>query len=233
MFQIIRAPFVLGVFAAALLSSTSARAQIAISPWYIGGGYYGGGTADGNFMFGLAQVIRAEGDYNAATTQGAINYEVARSKYIENMSKLTQAYFQGREANQAFQIQKMERNRHSPETLAQAAAAELPRRLTSEELDPVTGRILWPDVLRGEEYAALRDDLERLFEVRALTSWTGDTVSLIHDDTHAMLDILRSHIEEMPSNDFVAARKFIVALDYAVITPARKPVAPAVTSDLK
>ena len=88
-------------------------------------------------MFGVAQVIRAEGDYNLATMQGAVNYEIARGKYIENAGRWTQAYFQGREANQAFQIQRFERNRHSAETLAQAAAAELPRRLSSDELDPV------------------------------------------------------------------------------------------------
>jgi len=212
------------------LASATANAQVAISPWFVGGGYYGGGTADGNFMFGVAQIIRAEGDYNVATTQGAINYEVARSKYIENANKWTQAYFQMREANQAFRIQERERNRHAPEVLAQAAAAELPRRLGSDELDPVTGRIMWPEVLMGEEYAALRSDLERLFEIRAWTSRSRETAAKIHDDTHAMMDLVRMHIEELPANDFIAARKFLEALDYSVVTPARRSSASAVGS---
>jgi hypothetical protein len=202
----------------------SAQAQIAISPWFVGGGYYGGGTADGNFMFGVAQIIRAEGDYNLETTQGAINYEIARSKYLENYSRWTQAYFQGREANQAYRIQKRERDRHSPEALAQAAAAALPRRLSSSELDPVSGRIGWPEVLMGDEYAALRSDLAEQFELRAWTSRSPETAARIHDDTHAMLDILKSHIDEMPANDFIAARKFLDALDYSVVTPVRRAV---------
>src|SRR5260370_31821737 len=103
-------------------------------------------------MFGAAQVIRAEGDYNLETSQGMINFEIARSKYIENTNKWTQAYFQMREANQAFQIQNRERNRHSAETLAQVAASDLPRRLSSDELDPVTGRITWPEALLDDQY---------------------------------------------------------------------------------
>src|SRR5262245_39319017 len=48
-----RLTFVAGaVLGCQLVLSASAQAQIAISPWFVGGGYYGGGTADGNFMFG-------------------------------------------------------------------------------------------------------------------------------------------------------------------------------------
>ncbi|MGE5193869.1 MAG: hypothetical protein ACM3U2_15345 [Deltaproteobacteria bacterium] len=219
-----------GVFLAGMLVAMDARAQVAVtpvavSPWFVGGASYGGGTVEGNFLFGAAQVIRAEGDYNLQTTQAMINYEIARSKYIENANKWTQAYFQMREANQAFQIQKMERNRHSPETLAQVAASELPRRLSSDELDPVTGKITWPEVLMDDQYASLRIDLEHQFGLRAWTSRTAGTAAQIHDDTRIMMDILRSNIENMPASDFIAARKFIDALDYAVVTP-RRPVQP-------
>ena len=48
---------------------------------------------------GLAQVIRAEGQYNALTAQGMVSFEEARSKYIDNVNRWTQAYFQMREAN--------------------------------------------------------------------------------------------------------------------------------------
>src|SRR5262245_44814093 len=48
-----RLTFVAGAVLGLQLLSASAHAQIAISPWFVGGGYYGGGTADGNFMFGV------------------------------------------------------------------------------------------------------------------------------------------------------------------------------------
>jgi hypothetical protein len=196
-----------------------------LGPWFLGGASYGGGTADGNFMFGVAQVIRAEGDYNLQTSQGMINFEVARSKYIDNVNKWTQAYFQMREANQAWQIQNRERHRHSAESLALAAASDVPRRLSSDELDPVSGRITWPEALLDEQYAALRTDLEEQFSLRASTSGTAGTTARIHDDARAMLALLRSNIDRIPASDFIAARKFIDSLDYAVVA-RRRPAPP-------
>jgi hypothetical protein len=192
------------------------------SAWSPGaGGSYGGGTADGNYLSGLSQVISSEGNYNLNTSQGLVYYEDARAKYIDNVNKWTQAYFQMREANQAFQIQNAQRNRRSPEAIAQAAASELPRKLNSRELDPLSGRIAWPDVLMDDQFAGLRSDLETLFDAQARTRRSPSTSAKIRDDARLMMDLLRDNIERMPANDFIAARKFIAALDYAVITPGK------------
>jgi hypothetical protein len=216
------------VVMASLLGSANAQAQMGMSavsgwsPWSLGGGgSYGGGTADGNYLSGWSQVIRSQGDYNLSTSQGLINYEEARAKYIDNTNKWTQAYFQMREANQAYQLQNWQRNRHTPEALAQAAASELPRKLSSRELDPVTGRIAWPEVLMDEQFSDLRNDIEDLFDARARTKRALTTSVKIRDDARLMMDRLRENIEYMPANDFIAARKFILALDYAVITSGK------------
>ena len=195
---------------------------VSAMPWFAGGGYgyYGGGTAAGNYFMGFAQVIRAEGEYNAMTAQGMVNFEEARSKYIDNVNRWTQAYFQMREANDAYQRQKFARNKHSPETLAMSAAAEVPLRPSSYELDPVTGKVTWPAPLLEPEYAALRADLEQLFAMRA-SSQTVGTTAQIHADIRQLVDALRSNIETMPANDFIAARKFLDALDYSIVQPAR------------
>jgi hypothetical protein len=171
-------------------------------------------------LSGLSQVIRAEGDYNLATTAGMINYEQARSKYIENQNQWTQAYFQMREANQAFQIQKAQRSKHSREVLAQAAAGR-PRTLTVHELHPATGKITWPEPLLDARYGNLRNDLEDLFEMRARTGGGSRTSAKIHDDAQRMTKILKDGIKNMKANDFIAARKFVDALDYAVVTPGQ------------
>jgi hypothetical protein len=230
MYRILKTAIGIGVLVSGLVVAKEACAQVTfgpvgVGPWFLGGASYGGGTAEGNFLFGAAQVIRAEGDYNLQTSQGMINFEIARSKYIENTNKWTQAYFQMREANQAFKIQARERNRHSAETLAQVAASDLPRRLSSDELDPVTGRITWPEALLDDQYAALRTDLEQQFELRAWTSGSAGTAAKIHDDTRNMVALLRSNIDQMPANDFIAARKFIDSLDYAVVA-RRRPAPP-------
>jgi len=214
------------VLVGTLLGSGNAQAQMsavsAWSPWSLGGsGSYGGGTAEGNYLSGLSQVIHSQGDYNLSTSQGLIYYEDARAKYIDNVNKWTQAYFQMREANQAFQLQNAQRNRRTPEAIAQAAASELPRKLSSREFDPLTGRIAWPEVLMDEQFAGLRNDLENLFDAQARTKRTAATSVKIRDDARLMMDLLRENIEGVPASEFIAARKFILALDYSVITPGK------------
>lgn len=225
-----------GMFLGGLLAATPASAQVtvsptsmgsfAFSPWFMGGGSYGGGTADGNYFFGAAQVIRAEGEYNALTTQGMINFETARSRYIENSAKWSQFYSKMREANESYRRQKIEQNRHSPEVLAQAAASDVPRSLSSDEIDPVTGRITWPVLLMDDQYAAVRADLEHLFELHAWTTRTPETSAKIHEGTRQMMEMLRDNIENVPAGEYVAARKFIEALDYSAMNQRRAPEPP-------
>src|SRR5579872_3279977 len=213
---------------ALVAGSAPASAQVAVAPvvtgmpWFAGGGYgyYGGGTAAGNYFMGLAQVIRAEGQYNAMTAQGMVSYEEARSKYIDNVNRWTQAYFQMREANDAYQRQKFARTKHSRETLAMVAASDVPLRLSSYDLDPISGKINWPAPLLEAQYDGLRSDLDQLFATRATTSQTG-TSAPIHEDIRQLRDALRSNIETMPANDYIAARKFLDSLDYSIVQPAR------------
>jgi len=210
------------VLMVATFVSTSANAQVAISPFVVGGnGYYGGGTAEGNYLAGEAQVIRAEGEYNLLSAQAASYFEDARAKYIDNTNKWTQAYFEMREANQAFIAQKFARNKHSPKTLALAATSGL-RALSLDEFNPATGRIEWPKGLRGSDYGALRTELARLFELRARDGQMRSTDMQIQEDARKMASLLRGHVKNLPANDYIAARKFLDSLEYS-ITKAESP----------
>src|SRR5438128_828828 len=60
-------------------------------------GYGHGGTVESNYMNGMANVIRAQGQVNAYNAQAAINYEQARSKYLDNKKKWTENYYQMKE----------------------------------------------------------------------------------------------------------------------------------------
>jgi hypothetical protein len=214
----IRTAVASAVLAIGLLASRTANAQVAFSPWWIGGGSYGGGTADGNFLNGTSQVIRAQGDYNLATATALTNVEEARARYIENVNKWTQAYFQMREANQSYQIQKRERNKHTPQALAKAA--EVPR-LGRDELDSVTGKLHWPDALMSDQFAKYRDEIDHLFELRGVTSLRADAASKLRAATEEMTEILRTNIENLTVADFVAARKFLDRLEASVALSQR------------
>lgn len=212
----------------AVFASTAADAQVAFSPFVFGPGNYGGGTAEGNYLSGLSQVIRAEGEYNLASAQASSYFEEARAKYIENNSKWAEAYFEAREANMRLTAEKFARSRHSPKTLARAAASGVPRTLNPAEFDPGTGKIEWPSALRGSDYGPVRTELARLFESRARTG-QAQTVE-VHERTRKMASLLRRHVKDIPANDYIAARKFLDGLDYSAMKPGELPPRPG--SDL-
>jgi hypothetical protein len=184
---------------------------------YGGYGYgYGGGTVAGNYMNGMSNVIRAEGQYNLLTAQAAVNNEEARSRYLDNKKKWHEIYLQSREARDKRVAEQFARSKHSPEVLAAAAASDLPHKLSSEVLDPVTGQITWPEVLLGAEFADQRKEVEQFLELRAKTSHTDETGEKIRAAAAKMSEMLRKNVQNIPANEYMAGRKFLDSLVYAV-----------------
>ena len=64
-------------------------------------GYSGGGTAAGNAMNGMANVISAKGNYNLSTSAAAINMTQAQKNEIQNRQLSTNTYFEMRATNKA------------------------------------------------------------------------------------------------------------------------------------
>lgn len=180
------------------------------------GGGFGGGTLEGNYLQGMSQVIRSQGEYNLNTAQAGISYEEARSKYLDNQRKWSENYHQMREEQQRQAIQQREYNRQTNEARAAAQAAKPPvyHGLGRNSLDPLTGRITWPEALRGPEFDAQRKQIDQLFELRAKTSQTAGTSDKIHTTAQEMMTRLRSQIQKIPANQYIAASKFLNALDY-------------------
>jgi hypothetical protein len=183
---------------------------------YYGGYGFGGGTVASNYLYGMSNVIRAEGEYNVLTSQAGVNYEEARSRYLDNKKKWWQNYIQGQEAHQKMMAEKRMREKHSPEALAFAASSSVPRPLSSDALDPVTGAISWPDLLQADQYAAERKELEQLFELRAKTTQTAGTSEAVRSAAGRMTALLRKDVQNVPANEYIAARKFLDSLAWAV-----------------
>jgi hypothetical protein len=216
-----RSYFIAVLLVAGTFGSATAVAQI-FRPWYQPygnggygwGGWGGGGTAEGNYLQGMSTVIRSAGEYNLSTAQAGVSYEEARSKYLDNRKKWSENYFQMKERRQQIELQQREMNKHSNETLNAAAKSSLPRTLGPNVLDPVTGEITWPAVLKGSEFAELRQQVEQQLELRAKTGSTTGTIQTIHAATQEMSSVLRNQIEKIPANEYIAARKFLDGLDY-------------------
>ena len=145
---------------AALLPADVAEAQWVVRPWYRPRyrRSYGYGRG-GSYANGMANLIRAQ-------SQAAVNYEQARSKYIDNKQKWTQNYYKMREERQATLAREHEAQKHSPESLTSAAKDAVPPTLGADELDPVTGQITWPAILKGPEFRSS-------WQGRCGSSWTS------------------------------------------------------------
>jgi multidrug efflux pump subunit AcrA (membrane-fusion protein) len=193
-----------------IFESRTADAQSVVRPFYRARyGYgYGYGHGAGNYANGMANIIRAQAQANLTDQQ-------ARSVSLDNQKKWAQNYFKMKEERQEYDARQREKNKPSPETLAAVAKSNLPRELGPEALDPVTGRITWPEVLQKSDYTAHRTELEQLFEQRVQTSQAAGTAGRIHAVTAEFAEQLRRSIEYVPAKEYMTGRKFLDSLDYA------------------
>jgi hypothetical protein len=229
--------------AAVCLGESIASAQVVpfTNPWYwapsigayrysqgygYGRGYgYGGPFSSGydpitGSRMATAEMIRAAGQATQARSQALLNYEQARSQYIENADRWTDVYNKRQRQLQQVQRENAAREAYERERkksdlqryLQNRREPAPPQTLTPAQLNPSTGDIEWPQVLLGEEYALLRDAIEREYATLAQTSGAAGNLPRIRELADRMRDLLRAHIGEMPSYEYIAARKFIDGL---------------------
>jgi hypothetical protein len=175
-------------------------------------GYYGG-TVAGSAAAGMGAMIQAQGAYNQMTAQAAISAEQARSLALDNKLKSAQTYYQLQRLNQE--------NRAEQERQRLAARVDYtppPRpRLSSEQLDPVTGAIAWPATLTGADFLPERTKLDELFAARARNPALA-SASQVTADVLAMRNKLDAKFESVAQGDFFAARHFLDMLADAART---------------
>jgi hypothetical protein len=226
MFPIFRTFGLAFVFLLVGWSGTTAEAQISLRPWFVGTGTSGSGVVD-DFLAEAGEVVQSTdkqrspkqsqpGTLTATpptatpqTPRPPVAVQTPRPQdqrpqgnYSDNPQKWGQVYLHLRQGEEAWDMQK------------------LPRRLGSNEFDPVTGKIRWPQAFLAEKYATPRRSLEKLFVARASTGPTPTVATEIHNVIVDMIEMLRADIEGLPANDYVAARKFLDSLDYSVIAPS-------------
>ena len=193
-------------------------------PRYNDGGSYGeyhhASTAAEGALRGVASVARSAGEYNLQSSQAAINMTEAQKNQIENRDQWTNTYFQMRETNR--QARAAERGeRPTMEDMVRYAQAGKPKRLSPSEVDSVSGKIAWPVVLQGDQFASYRDDLEGLFAKRADHGALGlDDHMNVNKTTKAMLEELKGQVREVPQMDYIAAKRFVESLAYEGRTPS-------------
>ncbi len=195
--------------AAILLSGSPAVAQ-----WGMGfnrGGY--ASTAGQAAAYGMSEMMRAQGAQNLENSEAAKNWQNAKTEEIQNRMRWTETYFEMRKSNRAARAAEA----GPPVTQEQAirmAKMKAPPRLPSTQLDPVTGHIEYPIVLKDTVFAPYRTELDKLFANRAASggSLQYEDYQEIQRTVSKFIDVLKDNVSKYAAGDYGRARTFLDSL---------------------
>jgi hypothetical protein len=181
----------------------------------------GGGstTLEESVSRGEAEVLRGKADYNYLTAEAIKSLEQARSMNIDSERKALSNYYEARATNKAATTDQVKR--FSTEQMAAIAKKEAPERLTPEQYNPTTGRLVWPTLLEAKVFIAHHDALNHMFKHRTTkdigpeTSFHA-TVRILTDEMQAML---HRHIDVLPPMEYTASKKFIAGIEQEAQLP--------------
>jgi hypothetical protein len=162
---------------------------------------------------GMADIVRSAGAANLMHSEAAKNYEEARARAFDNRLKMTQTYFDIKQQNQAARAG-MRGQRTTAEQLFRVAKERSPDPLSPSELDPYSGEIRWPTLLRAADYADMRVTVDDLVRKRM-----ADPVAMTVEDRAALRAALDSLAAQMRANisvydpqEYTVARNFLESL---------------------
>jgi hypothetical protein len=180
--------------------------------WGWGGGYRHASTYEEGVQRGMADIIRSAGQANLLNSEAAKNYEDARRKYMDNRVYGSEKYFEMRRINR--EARDAERGpRPTMEDIIRYSNARKPNRASPSELDPVTGAISWPALLRDAQFKDRREKLEQIYAVKASFGFlTGEQLMTIQQLADGMKAELKVNISDYPPQAYVQAKSFLETL---------------------
>lgn len=204
------------ILASALVALSGSDCRAQYGRWYGGGwgGYYGGGsTPYSNAVNAQAQYVAAAGQARESAAKAAIDVEQARSVFIDNQNKFLNMR---REQRAIIEAKKDQREADAKARAAQRPApktkTELYPRLASDQLDPLTGEIHWPDCLVDADYAADRTAIEAALKSQAEFGPDSRSAKIIYDATHRMMALRSRSVSSLGSAGYASCRKFLNSL---------------------
>jgi hypothetical protein len=178
-----------------------------------GGGYHASTAAEG-FQRGMADVIRSTGAANMMNSEAMINVESARQQYISNRLYGTQTYFEMRRINKEARAAEAG-PRPTQQDVIRYAQERAPNRLSTSEVDPLTGGIAWPSLLQEDVFKPERDELEELYSSRATRgSLTASEVMKANEAMERMDTTLQANVGKVSSLLYSPAKSFLKSLSY-------------------
>jgi hypothetical protein len=160
-------------------------------------------------------MISSAGSYNLSTSEAAINMTQAQKAALENSQLYANTYFEMRATNRAARAAE-NGPRPTMEQLVRIAQQGAPRPLPAGALDPVSGGVAWPELLKTADYDPQRSELNELLAKRAELGGLGfSDQSKVRQAVDGMFATLKGQIRSVPPDDYVASRSFLNSLVYA------------------
>ena len=163
-----------------------------------------------------AAIINAMANYGKASAEaGKVNQET-REKSAQNDLLETRVYYEKRGLYHTYQ------DAHRPTRATAQQYAEMarkagPSRLTADQLWIKPGYLRWPSVLRHDDFAVCRGQIDNLLAERSPTdSGAGsENCVLIQSQVDTLKTALAAKVRTYKSHDYLAARRFLenVALE--------------------
>lgn len=215
------------VFSLVVTCSAWAQQDIGVAPIY-NWSYVGhSSTAGEGYLRGAASVIQSAGQANYLNSVAAVNFQEANRRRIENHHVYVRNYFENKEINRQYRL-KYASSPPTKEQWAEVTQAALPDRLTPEQYDAATGKLVWPHILRTDEYAAFRERIDELFASRTPDN-SGDG-SPSQRELATLIDgmalLLKSNIDSVTASQYGAAKWFLRSLDYEAQLPLQAKTLP-------
>ena len=215
-------------FLATVLALTAvASAQVYVAPnlgtfGYGNGFYRHASTYEEGVQRGYAARVAAHGQANYLNSLASVNLQQARSLDIQNRKNTVDAYFYMRQANNAARAGSRS-ERLTTEQYTALAKQAAPNRLSPHEYDSTLGRLNWPAALVGDEFAAERDALDRIFRTRSPGDVGPSTefYAQVRNISNSMQQKLRENIQELDAAQYVAARNSSSACRTKLRSPRR------------
>ncbi len=191
-----------------------ARAQGLLPPWSYPDIHYHSSTYEEGVQRGFADIVRSAGAANLMNSEAAKNYEQVRRMNIDNRVYGTEKYFQTRQINRAARA--AERGRQpTMEDLVRYASQCAPNRLSPSELDPISGVIAWPRILREPAYEAERQKLELLYASRSAAGYlTSEQVAEVEAAIQSMTATLKANLSGYSPQLYAQAKEFLKSLAF-------------------
>jgi hypothetical protein len=197
-------------------------------------GYQGGVPSDGGMATGFAwptsDTLAMTGSGQDSQSQ-QIAQTLAKQNLIQNLAETTRALNESRQVSVPAVSQPesapVARRPVAARTAPASASRPAATRLSAEQFDRQTGVIQWPEALQDEGMAAEREAIEELAAAQATNPEAArPDYREVRRLTEQMKEQLKGRVRDLPTGEYVGAKKFLDALACELCPkPARQGLA--------